>query len=800
MGRRNSGSGSGFVALVAVGLVFAVLSAIYDFVLNNWAVIKAFCVVSGLFLLLAYVFSRFGKAKQSAVIRDPLQSSHFAVTEVSAKRLEGASQGTLRTSPRSHQSATRWIDPSEKVSVQGLVIPGGFFYLGTALPLNGGTTNQYVVNPELSARSALPDVGGSSVSYWPSYDDLPTPARRAYLDWLSTGRSDPAYGISYVLLYLYGLEHRVFIDRDLVSAPAIIAEAERLLSIYGADDSLREYVGRFVDVARCAAGMPLSLPKLSPEKTHRFEIDMAVRIFLGHRLSLSGMLMSEDSLIYVLALPDVYLRTPAVRCFDEFVSLWHIRFRKRFPKGKKVATSGNIELIYRSASRAFEVEVKGQHQDLPDVAKATTSLEALKRLVEDCSNELDAFSRLVGRRPEARNSAQASLLLPEDLQAEGGSDALDALRQKLTEMMGGQNRASTKMRHLLELANFEFAETSKVSQTVATQLGQVLDRMDVAIEPDRRYGGAIPQLEDQVFLFGAAGGGSIDPERPAYRAMKAQVEVAVLAASADGNASSDEMQRVINGVKDRDDLSGVEKARLIAFAVTIFNSPPKQARVLKLLAERSEAEREVIARAAIAVVGGNDTVAPSEVRFLERLHKTLGLPQNRVYSELHRANSRRDEPVSISVEVREAGIAIPREASLAATELASGIKIDAERLARTQRETAAVSNLLASIFEEETAPLDVEASRSPEVDETALDGLDRPHTELIEMLELRGAVARAEFDQRARAMKLLPDGAIERINDWSFDQFDEPLLEEDDGILIVPHLRQRLAEMREETA
>lgn len=83
-------------------------------------------------------------------------------------------------------------------------------------------------------------------------------------------------------------------------------------------------------------------------------------------------------------------------------------------------------------------------------------------------------------------------------------------------------------------------------------------------------------------------------------------------------------------MKDGDGLSGVEKARLIAFAVTIFNSPPKQARVLKLLAERSEAEREAIARAAVAVVGGNDQIAPSEVRFIERLHKTLGLPQDRV--------------------------------------------------------------------------------------------------------------------------------------------------------------------------
>ena len=63
-----------------------------------------------------------------------------------------------------------------------------------------------------------------------------------------------------------------------------------------------------------------------------------------------------------------------------------------------------------------------------------------------------------------------------------------------------------------------------------------------------------------------------------------------------------------------------------------------------------------------------------------------------------------------------------------------------------------------------------------------------------------GTISRSEFDQRAREMKLLSDGALERINDWSFDHFEEPLLEDGDDIVMVPHLRGRLAELRETTA
>jgi hypothetical protein len=263
---------------------------------------------------------------------------------------------------------------------------------------------------------------------------------------------------------------------------------------------------------------------------------------------------------------------------------------------------------------------------------------------------------------------------------------------------------------------------------------------------------------------------------------------------------------VIAGIRDGKDLSAIERARLIAFAVTIFNNPPKLSRVMKRLAERTEAEREAIADAAVAVVGGDNNVRPDEVRFLEKLHKALALPKERVYSELHRSVPRVDEPVALSVERRERGVPIPKEKPFVAPEQVaapspiSGINIDPARLARTQRETAAVSELLANIFEEEPATGVVETPVELVANGTAFNGLDGSHTELVELLELKGAIARSEFEERARSLKLLADGAIERINDWSYDHFEEPLLEDGDEIVMVPHLRERLTELREATA
>jgi tellurite resistance protein len=793
MGRRKSGSSRGTGLVVVLGLLLAALAAVYRFIQEHLAAVGVVCAL----LLLTFLLYRFGSRRQSTGMNSNTANRAAEINGGQERAFEKSDGQRIRG--RSASAAAKWVRPGETITIQGVTITSGLFYFGEAVSFDGAEIDAYVLNPQLSARTPRPDVAGASMPYWPSYADVTPTARRAFLDWMATGRQAASYGIGHVFLFFYGLEHRLFVERDLSSAPILITEVERLIATRSDSDSFQGYARRFVDVAKCAAGMPLPVPEISAERAYSAEMDLGVRLHLGRRLSGSRILLSEDALLWVLALPDVYLRTAAVRCFGEFVALWHLRFRARFADGYGVSTSGNIDVHYEAASGAFRVVVDGPHRDYPDVAKAKTSPEPLRQLVQDCTDEIDGFSRLLGRRPDARDSVQAALLLPADLLSETGFEALRLFGARLSEIMGGQSRASTKMRAVLQAANFEMPESGKVSAGLADQLGQVLDRLDVAIEPDRRFGSAVPQLDDQVFLFNAKGGGPVDPERPPYRTMKAQVEVAVLAAAADGETSGDEMSRVIGGIRDGKDLSAVEKARLIAFAVTTFNSPPKLSRVMKRLAERSVAEREAIANAALAVVGGGGNVDPDEVRFLERLHKALGLPKERVYSELHRAAPKADEPVAVSEERRQAGIPIPKE-PVAPPDHAARVRIDAVRLARTQRETAAVAELLANIFEEESTPVAVETPVASAAKGAAFEGLDGPHTELLELIELRGSVPRVEFDERARAMKLLAEGALERINDWSFDRFDEPLLEDGNEIVMAPHLRPRLAELRETTA
>jgi hypothetical protein len=118
------------------------------------------------------------------------------------------------------------------------------------------------------------------------------------------------------------------------------------------------------------------------------------------------------------------------------------------------------------------------------------------------------------------------------------------------------------------------------------------------------------------------------------------------------------------------------------------------------------------------------------------------------------------------------------------------LSIDTVRLERIRGETTRVSALLATIFVEEEEPEPVAPAR-PADPYSSFQGLDARHSQLLSRL-LVGPLPRAEFDAAASTLRLMPDGAIEAINEWAFDQFGEAAVEDDDGVGIVPEMIQQL--------
>jgi hypothetical protein len=690
----------------------------------------------------------------------------------------------------SGQLPGRWIPPGTAVTVAGLTITGGMIYVGNVLPARYGKTDNCLIDPTLNVASAASHGQARTMQYWPSYAGISPGERRTYLEWLADGRSDPSADIGYVFLFFYGLERRFFVDNGREEAAALIAEVERLLSIYGDNHSFNGYARRFIDTAKLFVDGASSC-ELSPDLRNGYEIPLGVKIHLGRKIAAGENFDAEDALMWVLALPDTYARTAVYRCFEELKALWRLRFDERYSEGMKVRTpKARIKAVYQPASACFEATLS--IDDLPDISTVNAPTAGLRDLLVACTDELDAYSRFVGRRPDSKSSPEALLLLPAALGDTVAGSSLQALKDGLDARFGDDEVTIIALADLTALLGVATPETDRLAPAAGRQLGAMLDRLDVGYEPDRRYGPLSPAADGQVALFRAKSGAPIDPDRPVHIAARTLVEVSVLATLSDGVVAPAEIKAIGDELEAIAGLNAEERLRLFALALVLLKDPPKQQAAMTRLAKLSGSERKLVTQSAISAVLADGRVTAEEIRFLERLHKAMGLPQEDVYAALHRGGTRSDEPTPVSVERWTPGQAIPAEPPPEKVV----VGFDAERLERIRRETSAVSQLLSGIFVDEEPPQASQASQAnPSESHSAFPGLDGPHAELLATVLASGACERGAFEDAARSLRLFPDGAMETINEWGFETYDEAVLEGDETIVPVEHLRERLQQV-----
>jgi tellurite resistance protein len=657
-----------------------------------------------------------------------------------------------------------------------------------------GTTDRYahppnnaLVDPDLKI-SSIGDPSGATLPYWPSYAQLDPRARRTFLEWLAGGRSNPRTEIGYVFIFFYGLERRLIHDQAYGEADRILAEVQRLLDLYGSNYSFERYAGALLD-----AGDLLRMEQTPIEPSlsvaGNYEVPLGLRVQIGKRLRADEPIGADDALSWILALPDTYLRTPASRCFEELRALWAIRFAERFPEGLKVKPpKARIKHVYRAASGNYSMDFT--INDLPDISAVSAPVSRLRDLLSACTEELDALSRLLGRQPQARGSIAAAAIAPAPLRERAGGAALKECIESIGRHVEDGGTGLAPVGDILRLLQIEAASEAKISVPVQRQLATLLELLDYGFEPDRRYGATAPLTADgRLALFRSPSGGKVQPDRAEFVAARTMVDISALAALADGVVVPLELESIARDLAALPGLDEVERVRLLARARVMLEDPPKRRDALKRLSELPDSQRRAVTRSAVSAVLSDGRVSPAEVKFLESLHEALGLPKDDVYVALHRHSVADDEPVTISGEARTAGVPLPPDEKRSGAVTA----IDEQRLARIRQETLAVSELLAGIFveeEEKAAP----ATHAASEHHARFLGLDEAHGELL-WATLTGPLSRAEFEQRAKEVGVLADGAIETINEWGFETLDEPVLDDGETIEAAEHLLPRLAEM-----
>jgi TerB-C domain len=165
-----------------------------------------------------------------------------------------------------------------------------------------------------------------------------------------------------------------------------------------------------------------------------------------------------------------------------------------------------------------------------------------------------------------------------------------------------------------------------------------------------------------------------------------------------------------------------------------------------------------------------------------RVAKVLGLDQAHVNSDLHEGGQP-DSPVQMqAAEADVQGEKIPASPKVSVTPL------NVKRIAEIQADTARVSMVLGKIFSGDEEVIDV----APSTPTSPLLGLDQKHADFVGQIIQQSHWSESDFDQLAKSGGLMPSGALEVINEWSFQNFDDGLLDAYDGYDVAPEIAATL--------
>ena len=684
----------------------------------------------------------------------------------------------VKLPPMHLAQAAEWMGVNDCVTVAGFRIPG-FVYAGRNLcAIKGYDAEPSLIDPSKPVAPSTEGFDPASIPYWPSYSTITPAARHAYLKWHASGRSAAEVPISFTFLYFYGLERRVLHDYGSQTErgeeyQAILGEVRRLLEVYGGNHSFRRYASAFLEMAQ-AIHHTVNTDDPPPDyPVSGYELPSRLKIALGLMARDGKPIPQAWACAWVSADPSFPRRTPFLRCNTYFAELFALRYQKKWGTGIVVKPNKTtIRLEYQPASASFGGQVTASTA-LPDITVLKEPIGMLKELGVGCMDDLDPYSRYLGRNPGAEAHPAAMALLPPALLEASQAGETRLVRESLAARVN--SGAVLSRDELLRLVKLPI--DAGFTKRDAVAIAQYLAAMGFGMEPDVRFGGPVAGVEAKVYLFPAKPGAASAPT-PAYSAATLLVHMAALVSAADGTISREEEQHLESHIASALHLSEDERTRLSAHLCWVLAERPGLAGVKKRIESLATAQRQAIGRFLVGIANADGHVSPEEVDTLGKLYRLLGLDPADVYSDVHQAAT---EPVTVQPPASAVtGFALPPRKPKPKP---AGVQLDAAIIEAKLRETAAVSALLASVFVEESPPPRETMRRAVDMGDCIV-GLDLATSAFLRYLSAKPAWSREELEIAAAERSLLLEGSIEAINEAAFDAFEEPALEGDNPIEI----------------
>jgi hypothetical protein len=608
--------------------------------------------------------------------------------------------------------------------------------------------------------------------------------RAAYLLWLQGGRCDSKAPIGQVMLYLYGLERRAVHDvrtdpTARAELPAIRAEIERLLSVYGRHARFKERAGALSDFL-AAQGAPASSYLTAPgvregPLTHTERVALAQCAQDGARLPPAWALRLSVSLLQAL-LQDVP-PTPREKLAAYFIQLYG---KHHGPGIVLPAGSRRLQLKYWPDSPTFDGTLKWVTVDtsLPAVAEGDLPPE-LSGLVQEMARQL---ARSGGRVPEVAAAPPVPSPRGEYL-ARPTCEWPDVYRRFLETLRAEVLPGRLTEKWLTELVK-AFTELQMLTLEKYRTLCEALAREGIGVHPDPRFS---DRMHGQLVLFREDPATAATEPSAAYRACTLLVDLTSVVIASD-NQHQFSPAAMLAQLHQEPGLTLSERMRLAAHLHLAMLDPLKLPSLQRQVQALASEERTRTGERLVGLVrlGHGSTLRGKPLKRLLRCFEMLGLDTDQVF------DSDAVEPRHARSGTPSNGYRIPPRPTAA---VPARVELDFSKVAALHQEQERVSALLDPVFSTprflESAPavisgVDARLQQDRALGRAGLLGLDPVASAFLDVLLGKASWTRAELGALARAQGLPLDGVLERLNEASYEQLDMPLFDDGDPLVLRP--------------
>jgi TerB-C domain len=202
----------------------------------------------------------------------------------------------------------------------------------------------------------------------------------------------------------------------------------------------------------------------------------------------------------------------------------------------------------------------------------------------------------------------------------------------------------------------------------------------------------------------------------------------------------------------------------------------------------SRQQREAVGRFLTGIAAANGIIDRKEVSALRAAYRALDIGVDQLNELLEQSNRSSDEPIEVDPGDRsdQPGEAIPARAPAPST---IGLTFDEGLLKRLMAETEEVAAMLKQAMLDDTIPDISERQPVLPANDCRFESLHARFHAMLAQLLTRPAWPRTEFELLARSCSLMPDGALDAVNTWAYELFDDPIVvEQGDQLEVQIHL------------